>query len=51
MEYVKGKLQVALGKQTGNRTTQAKGMGHEVKGGARYEAGKAQGSIKDLTHR
>jgi uncharacterized protein YjbJ (UPF0337 family) len=46
IEYIKGKLQRIIGKQTGNRSTQAKGFGHQAKGGARYEAGKARGKMK-----
>jgi uncharacterized protein YjbJ (UPF0337 family) len=51
VEYVKGKVQMFVGKRTGNRSMQAKGMGHQVKGGVRYEVGKAQDAIHDLTHR
>lgn len=50
IEYIKGKLQRLVGKQTGNRSMQAKGVGHQAKGGVRYEAGKAQGAADDLKH-
>jgi uncharacterized protein YjbJ (UPF0337 family) len=46
IEYLKGKLQRSAGKQTGNRSAQAKGFGRQAKGGMRYEAGKAQGKMK-----
>lgn len=48
IEYVKGKLQRAVGKHTGNRSMQAKGWGVQAKGGARYEAGKVQDAADDL---
>jgi uncharacterized protein YjbJ (UPF0337 family) len=46
IEYIKGKLERVMGKRTGNRSMQAKGVGHQARGGARYEAGKAEGALK-----
>jgi uncharacterized protein YjbJ (UPF0337 family) len=46
IEYLKGKLQRTAGKQTGNRSAQAKGIGHQAKGGVRYKTGEAQGKMK-----
>jgi len=46
IEYIKGKLQRTVGRQTGDRSTQAKGFGHQAKGGTRYKAGEAQGKMK-----
>lgn len=48
MEYIKGKLQRTIGKHTGDRSMQARGVGNQAKGGARYEAGKAEGAIQNL---
>jgi uncharacterized protein YjbJ (UPF0337 family) len=45
VEYIKGKLQRMIGERTGNRSAQLKGMGHQVKGGVRYEAGKAEDKL------
>lgn len=47
-EYLKGKLQRAMGSRTGNRSMQARGMGNQAKGGATYETGKVQKKGEDL---
>jgi uncharacterized protein YjbJ (UPF0337 family) len=49
IEYIRGKLQQAVGRQTGDQSAQAKGLGHRAKGGARYKTGEGQGKIKDKT--
>lgn len=46
VEYIKGKLQRMMGKATGSKRTQLKGMGNQAKGGAKYESGKAQRKIQ-----
>jgi uncharacterized protein YjbJ (UPF0337 family) len=48
MEYIKGKLQRVVGKHTGDRSMQMKGMGNQAKGGGRYEMGKAEGKLDNL---
>ncbi len=47
-EYLKGKLQRALGRLTGKRSLQAKGLGSQAKGAAKYESGNIEGKIEDL---
>ena len=46
IEYIKGKLQRTAGRQTGDRSAQAKGFGRQAKGGVRYKTGEAQGKMK-----
>lgn len=46
IEYIRGKLERAMGRATGSRSAQARGIGHQVKGGSKYEAGKAQDKVK-----
>ncbi|HZU14784.1 MAG TPA: CsbD family protein [Chloroflexota bacterium] len=48
IEYLKGKLQNSVGGTTGDRSMQAKGVGNQAKGGAKYETGKAERKAKDL---
>ena len=49
IEYLKGKLQRAVGKLTGNRGMQAKGYMNQGKGGAKYGVGKTEKRVDDLT--
>jgi uncharacterized protein YjbJ (UPF0337 family) len=46
IEYLKGKLQWMIGKMTGSYKTRARGVGHQIKGGAKYETGKAERNLK-----
>jgi uncharacterized protein YjbJ (UPF0337 family) len=50
IEYIKGKLQRTFGKHTGDRSVQTKGVVNQAKGGARYEVGKAEGALDNLTN-
>jgi uncharacterized protein YjbJ (UPF0337 family) len=49
VQYVKGKLQRALGKLTGNRSMQARGWGNQAAGGTKYGVGRAQDAVDDVT--
>ena len=46
--YIKGKLQLLIGKRTGDKSLQAKGVANQARGGARYEAGKAEDAVDKL---
>ncbi len=49
IQYIKGKLQRKAGDLTGNNKMKAKGYMNQGKGGVKYEAGKAEGAIDDMT--
>jgi uncharacterized protein YjbJ (UPF0337 family) len=46
-DYIKGKIQLMMGRATGSNSTKAKGIGNQVKGGVKYESGKAGKKIDD----
>ena len=48
VDYIRGKLQRAIGQRTGNRKLQAKGYVSQGKGAAKYGSGKAEKAVDDL---
>jgi uncharacterized protein YjbJ (UPF0337 family) len=51
LEYLKGKMQRIVGGMTGDKSMRARGMGHQAKGGAKYETGKVQNKVDDALDR